>query len=565
MKKKNRKSIRQRLAEIKAIRQFSQGQQNRRYFTRQLFDTFSRYVTAIFGVFIAYVCLLLLLVRVEHGAPDVTIHNFGEAVWYSLATFTTVGYGDLYPVTPAGRLVASVFLVLGIGLLGFFVGFMVEFIAGIKPVVALSLGAAKPWYIFTSKTQNAMIFADNLKKVRPDALIIYAETKISDKGKDYVCIPWTVNELLERRGSLFDAHIMCMKDNEMENFLDSVRLADISVPIICLANFTPAHHPMNINFFSLTDCTARIFWQQYPVEKPDETILVIGFGYAGSVLLDRALEMNLLYEEQSISYHVFGDSSEYRRNRKMLSDIVSIDEPSEKGDSIFFHEDLWNSDEKLLARADRIVLCDDSEKINIQVLHTIQKFFSFTGNLYIYNSNVRSVATPFGQTRDVLTPAFVLHNRLSDMALARHEIFRFTFGGDIPMWEDLNSLVKDLNYITTDHISLKVRMMLGDEVPGMPFDELEPEVLRKASDAYMQMEGEQKELLRKLEHERNLRFYRLHNYRYGDTIDDEARINPLLKHYEELSDMEKMVADTGWMLLAELASHKEAGRKMARK
>ena len=39
--------------------------------------------------------------------------------------------GDFYPVTPSGRVIASVFLVLGIGLLGFFVGFMVEFFARI--------------------------------------------------------------------------------------------------------------------------------------------------------------------------------------------------------------------------------------------------------------------------------------------------------------------------------------------------------------------------------------------------------------------------------------------------
>ncbi len=560
MIKKTKQFIRQMLAQLKFRRQINQGQKNRRHFTRQLLLTFSRYVTIILGIITAYIVLLLLLVQVEHRAQGATIRNIGEALWYSLVTFTTVGYGDLYPVTPIGRLIASTFLILGIGLLGFFVGFMVEFIAGIKPILILSLGAGKPWYIFTDQSPNAMIFADNLKAVRPDALIIYAETKSSDKTRDSVSVPWTVKELLGRRGSLYDAHIMCMKDNEMENFLDAVALADIAVPIICLANFTPAHHPMNINFFSLMDCTARIFWQQYPLEKSKEIIMLIGFGNAGNVLLDRALELNLMFDDQAVQYHIFGDASEYRRNRKLLSKMVSVNEASDTQDSIFFHEDLWNSDEKLLAMADRIVLCDDSEKINIQVLHTIQKFFSVSGNLYIYNSNVRSVATPFGQTRDVLTPAFVLHNRLTDMALCRHEIFRFTFGGDIPMWEDLNSLIKDLNYVTTDHISLKVRMMLGDEVPGMPFDEIEPEVLRKASDAFMQVDEQTKDRLRRLEHERNLRFYLLHNYRYGETIDDEVRINPLVRPYDELSDTEKMIADTGWMLLGELASHKEARR-----
>ncbi|MBQ7676826.1 MAG: ion transporter [Lachnospiraceae bacterium] len=529
--------------------------------SKRLFSVFNRYLAILLGMICAYIALLLLLVHAEKHAPGATIHNIGEAIWYSLATFTTVGYGDLYPVTPAGRAIASIFLVLGIGLLGFFVGFMMEFIARIRPVIILSINTAKPWYIFTDRSPYAMIFAENLKAVRPDAMIIYAQTKEEQTTNKYICVPWTVEELLDRRGFLYDAHIMCMKENEMENFLDSVALADTTVPIICLANFTPAHHPMNISFFSLSDCTARIFWQQYPILKESEVILLIGFGNAGTVLLDRALQLNVFSDRQSIHYHIFGDSNEYRRNRKQLADVVSVNEESSDRDCVFFHKDLWNTDASLLARADRLILCADSEKENISILHTIQKFFAIKGELYIYNSNVRSVATPFGQTRDVLTPAFVLHNRLTDMALCRHELFRFMSGLNILMWEDLNSLSKDMNYIATDHISVKVRMMLGDEAPCKPFDELEPEVLRKAAAAFRDSNEEERERLRRIEHERNLRYYRLHNFHYGETVDDEARINPMLLPYEKLDDQQKMLTETAWMLLDELASHKEARRR----
>ena len=531
-------------------------------FIRRFFFIFNKYLAIFGGALLIYLILLVLLVYVERGAPGARIHNIEHAVWYSLATFTTVGYGDFYPVTPAGRAVASVFLILGIGLLGFFVGFMVEFIARIKPVLILSLNTGKPWYIFTDRSQYSVIFAQNLKKVRPDALIIYAGTRSDgDEADQSVSVSWDVNELLERRGSLYDAHIMCMKENEMDNFLDAVALADTGVPIICLAGFTPAHHPMNINFFSPSDCTARIFWQQYPVKKPSEKILLVGFGNAGKVLLDRALELNVLYDKQNICYHVFGESGEYCRNRKLLDRIVSLNKPSDSKDSVIFHDDLWNTNEELLREADRIVLCSDSEQENISILHKIQKFFVVSGSIYIYNSNVRSVATPFGQTSDVLTPAFVLHNRLSDMALCRHELFRFySQSPDIPMWEDLNSLVKDMNYITTDHISMKVRMMLGEKAPAVPFDDLEPEVLREASGVYHALDEARRGIMLRIEHERSLRFYLLHNFRYGEKIDDEERVNPLIKPFDELSDKEKNLSETAWALLDELASHKEARR-----
>ena len=559
--KKKLQSIKQRIAAYKTRRELQRSRQEKGSTLKRLVAVFNRYMIVCLCFILVYLFLLYLLVQVEKNAPGATIYNMGHAIWYSLATLTTVGYGDFYPVTPAGRVIASVFLILGIGLLGFFVGFMVEFFARIRPAVILSVNAGKPWYIFTARSPHAMIFAENLKAVRHDAMIIYAGTKDDDKSSKFISVSWSVEELIERRGSLYDAHIMCMKDNEMENFLDAVALSDIAVPIICLADFTPAHHPMNINFFSLTDCTARIFWQQYPISHRSETILLIGFGNAGSVMLDRALELNVLFEGQNIRYHVFGESSEYRRNRKLLSDIVSVNEIVDDRDCIIFHEDLWNTDEELLAQADRIVLCADVEHENIEILHTIQKFFTIKGSIYIYNSNVRSVATPFGQTRDVLTPAFVLHNCLSDMALCRHELFRFMFGGEIPMWEDLNSLIKDMNYVTTDHISVKVRMLLGDDAPNRPFDEIPPEILRRAAAVFDSMSEEEKDKLRRIEHDRNIRFYKLHNFRYGEELDDEQRINPLIRPFDELDERGKALTDTSWALISELASHKEAKRR----
>ncbi len=56
--------------------------------------------------------------KVEHNAPGASITTLGTAFWWAIVTTTTVGYGDTYPVTPAGRLIASVIMVVGIGLIG---------------------------------------------------------------------------------------------------------------------------------------------------------------------------------------------------------------------------------------------------------------------------------------------------------------------------------------------------------------------------------------------------------------------------------------------------------------
>jgi voltage-gated potassium channel len=61
--------------------------------------------------------------------------GFDDALWWALSTTTTVGYGDIYPETTEGRLVALMLMLTGIGVIGVFTGsiaslFMIEEEAG---------------------------------------------------------------------------------------------------------------------------------------------------------------------------------------------------------------------------------------------------------------------------------------------------------------------------------------------------------------------------------------------------------------------------------------------------
>jgi voltage-gated potassium channel len=60
----------------------------------------------------------LAVLDVEQSAPDAKILTFGDAAWWAITTITTVGYGDMYPVTAAGRLVAAALMMSGIAVLG---------------------------------------------------------------------------------------------------------------------------------------------------------------------------------------------------------------------------------------------------------------------------------------------------------------------------------------------------------------------------------------------------------------------------------------------------------------
>ncbi|MEO5321261.1 potassium channel family protein [Arthrobacter sp. CC3] len=78
-----------------------------------------RVVTYVAGsaVLLVFVGALAVL-DVEQNAPDAKILTFGDAAWWAITTITTVGYGDLFPVTPIGRMVAAALMMSGIAVLG---------------------------------------------------------------------------------------------------------------------------------------------------------------------------------------------------------------------------------------------------------------------------------------------------------------------------------------------------------------------------------------------------------------------------------------------------------------
>jgi voltage-gated potassium channel len=60
----------------------------------------------------------LAITQTERGVPESPIQNLGDGFWWALVTMATVGYGDMYPVTLAGRLIAVGVTIGGIALLG---------------------------------------------------------------------------------------------------------------------------------------------------------------------------------------------------------------------------------------------------------------------------------------------------------------------------------------------------------------------------------------------------------------------------------------------------------------
>lgn len=66
----------------------------------------------------------LLMLYLEQDAEGANITTASDALWYTIVTISTVGYGDRYPVTDAGRLWGSAIIVVGVGIFGTFTGYL---------------------------------------------------------------------------------------------------------------------------------------------------------------------------------------------------------------------------------------------------------------------------------------------------------------------------------------------------------------------------------------------------------------------------------------------------------
>lgn len=82
-------------------------------------------LSAIILMVIASIAIL----QVEQG-EGTNIRDASDALWWAFVTVTTVGYGDRYPVTPEGRLIAGVLMLIGVGLFGTFTGLAASWFMG---------------------------------------------------------------------------------------------------------------------------------------------------------------------------------------------------------------------------------------------------------------------------------------------------------------------------------------------------------------------------------------------------------------------------------------------------
>jgi voltage-gated potassium channel len=92
----------------------------------------STFVSAGMLAFTAIVFCSIGILQLEKDVPGSNIKTAEDALWWSYVTITTVGYGDRYPVTSEGRILAAILMTVGVGLFGTFTAYVASWFVAKK-------------------------------------------------------------------------------------------------------------------------------------------------------------------------------------------------------------------------------------------------------------------------------------------------------------------------------------------------------------------------------------------------------------------------------------------------
>lgn len=505
----------------------------------------------MYGISVAavYLVLLFLLVSVESSSSSASITGFGSALWYSLTTLTTVGYGDTYPVTAAGRLIGTVFQFLSIGILAIVITAVFSAIRGrLLPLVYLMSKRSRPWYIFSQVNPLSLMIADALSKEKRDAVFIFCD--VSEKhdivpvGVNVALSPQKLLAFQKGRGK---AVVFAIQYDQIENDRLAAQLKDAPCKVCVMSDFEPDRLTDDLILFNPYDICARLYWHRNPLISENEKIVLVGEGKYAQALLEQAMIYNVIAPDQRVSYYIIGNFSNFRRNHPHLEQAF------ERIDSISFSDGPWNEDLEVYKSADRIILCYDNAEKAIEEVTQLMRYCPVRGRIFVRGVSALDGISAFGTLEEIYQPEYLLNTSLNELAIRLHRIYQDSVP-EASDWKNLSGFLRRSNLASADHLLMKVRILLKDSssVPATQDASLPADILARAALIYRSLDEEGLDFCRRIEHERWMRFHLMNNWQYAEKRDNARRLHPLIRPYDELGYTDQLKDNYAWELIEKL-------------
>ena len=201
---------------------------------------------AMFASIVVFVSSVLIYVM-EANNPKSPIDSLYEAVYWSIVTISTVGYGDMIPMSDEGRFVAILVILAGISVLAFttslFVSAFTEKLDEIREVKTIEdISKIKKFYIICGYEEIASEVAKSLSKKHKNIIILDEDiTRVSRAKSDgFIALnydPGSVEsyEKLHININTQVEAVLCLRENDVENVYTTLTLRSINKDIMILS------------------------------------------------------------------------------------------------------------------------------------------------------------------------------------------------------------------------------------------------------------------------------------------------------------------------------------------
>lgn len=502
----------------------------------------------ILGALAAYLVMLVLLVVAETSSADASITNFWDAVWFSLITMTTVGYGDMSPVTLGGRIIGVIFALFSLGVFSALIGIGISLLNGqLRPGLRLGREKNRQWFAFSEENADSAALAEKLAAEREDCVIIFpaGEGKAAVEGRT-VRTGFDSDKLVKLHGGKAEGlSVFLMKTDGRANYFESLEYTAKDIDTYCMTDITADSTPDTLHVFSRTECLSRCYWKNHPLRQGEGRVVLIGCGTAGAELLEQALLTNVFEPGRSTEYFVFEDSAGFAFTHHRLADELA--EKREGEDRLHFMEKGWKECPDILADADRIIICHDDDSLNVETFDELKTWFPVRAEIHVRLEERLPEIPAFGTREEIITPEFVMKDALNRRAIMINELYNKDSGRPT-QWNELSHFVKQSNIAAADHLIVKARWLLNDD----SITELTDETLNAAYSEYKRIYPEKAELTEEIEHRRWSRFHLMYNWTGGDTRNNAARVHPMMRPFSALSEPERKKDDYAWEILGRM-------------
>ena len=537
----------------------------------------SRIKYILFISALIYLILLVILIISERRYPDATITSIGDALWYSFITMTSVGYGDMYPVSLTGRIIGILFSFVSVGLIALALGFAGSFLVyRWIPLLRLMLRQNDTWVILAGDTDTLTNFLENMNNAidseHTDDGFLYilpsnrhgrSETPVRTGSRSVriMTTDYSAEQILRRRSKrpTENTQLYFLYPDDRRNislalrYRTFIRVNNINCTICCKTNVSRSLLPKDIRVFNEISTASRLYWHSNGLLAGERNIMIIGEKDEAEGLLEQGLLINVYQPGQQISYHLFNSDDDYFKEHWCLGKFTQewTDDGSprycvrltdESGDRIYMHSALWNDDPDLLKTADRIILCGNDAD-NLRILSKLRNLFNIRCQICVLCDGPMDGSlqgnTVFWEFRDRLyTPALLLNETTINNARALHNTYVNAF------MEDFH---RRSNMAEADHVIQKVRILLDDRsIPRTT-----PDLIHRACSRWTSLKDDpvQLDILRRIEHIRWVRFHLINNWEYAPERSDPDKKHPFLVPYDSLPEEGRTINDRAWDML----------------